>query len=94
MGRVSRVPRPEQAAGGAGGGDAEQMFGCVLSEVARTLWPEKTAANLAVCANCSVRAVEFYLANQREWSGDAIAAIVSEILKRHSMRNVKVTARR
>jgi hypothetical protein len=29
------------------------------------------------------------LGGQRDWSGDAIAAIVAEILKRHSMRNVK-----
>ena len=72
----------------------EQVFGSVLSEVSRTLWPHKTAANIAAAANCSVRAAEFYLAGQRDWSGDAIAAIVSEILKRHAMRNVKVTARR
>jgi hypothetical protein len=71
----------------------EQLFGSVLSQVARTLWPHKTAANIAACANCSVRAAEFYLAGERDWSGDAIAAIVAEILKRHSMRNVSVRAR-
>lgn len=68
----------------------EQTFGCVLSSIARTLWPQKTAANIAACANCSVRAAEFYLAGQRDWSGDAIAAIVGEIMRRHGMRNVKV----
>lgn len=72
----------------------EQLFGSTLSQVARTLWPQKTAANIAAAANCSVRAAEFYLAGDRDWSGDAIAAIVSEILKRHQMRNVKVVARR
>lgn len=74
--------------------DDEQMFGSVLSQVARMLWPQKTAANIAAAANCSVRAAEFYLAGQREWSGNALAAIVTEILRRHSTRNVKVTARR
>lgn len=73
--------------------DDEQLFGSVLSDVARTLWPRKTAENIAAAANCSVRAAEFYLAGERDWSGNALAAIVAEILKRHSMRNVKVTAR-
>ena len=71
----------------------EQLFGSVLSDVARTLWPVKTAANVAAVVGCSERAAEFYLAGQREWSGDALAAIVAEILKRHSMRNFKVRAR-
>lgn len=70
------------------------MFGSVLSDVARMLWPSKTAANVAAVVGCSERAAEFYLAGQREWSGDAIAEIVAEILKRHRMRNVKVSARR
>lgn len=72
----------------------EQVFGSCLGEVARTLWPVKTAANIAAMAGCTERAAEFYLSGQRDWSGDAIAAIVSEILKRHAMRNVRVTARR
>lgn len=71
----------------------EQLFGECLSEVARTLWPSKTAAHIAAAAGCTERAAEFYLAGDREWSGDALAAIVSEILKRHAMRNVKVRAR-
>jgi len=37
---------------------------------------------------------ERYLGGHCEWSGDAIAAIVSEILRRHSMRNVRVAARK
>jgi hypothetical protein len=74
--------------------DDERLFACVLSDVARMLWPQKTAANIAACANCSVRAAEFYLAGQREWSGAAVAAVVAEVLKRHGMRNIKVAPRR
>ena len=72
----------------------EQLFGSCLAEIARTLWPSKTAINIAAAAGCSERAAEFYLSGQRDWSGDAIAAIVSEILQRHKMRNVKVVPRR
>jgi len=72
---------------------AEQMFGSVLADVARILWPTKTAAHIAAATKCSERAAEFWLAGTRDWSGDAIAAIVSEILKRHAMRHVKVAAR-
>lgn len=91
---LSKVPRSEPAEiGRTPVQDAEQLFGSVLADVARTLWPDKTAANIAAAAGCSERAAEFYLAGDREWSGAALAAIVSEILKRHAMRNVKVTAR-
>lgn len=69
------------------------MVGSVLAEVAYVLWPKNTAPNLAVAANCEVRSAERYLAGDREWSGDAIAAIVAEVLKRHSMRNFKVVKR-
>jgi hypothetical protein len=75
------------------GGIDEQSFAAVLSNVARMLWPHKTSAHIAALVGCSVRAAEMYLAGDREWSGDALAAIVSEILKRHSMRNLKVTKR-
>ena len=71
----------------------EQLFGACLADVARTLWPSKTAAHIAAAAGCSERAAEFYLAGEREWSGDALAAIVSEILKRHAMRNVRIVKR-
>lgn len=64
-----------------------------MGDLARLLWPAKTAAKLAAASGCTERAAEFYLAGDRDWSGDAITAIVSEILKRHSMRNVKVTKR-
>jgi hypothetical protein len=76
------------------GRDTDQMVGSVLSDISHTLWPHSTAANVAALCGCTVRAAERYLAGDREWSGDAIAAIVSEILKRHSMRNVKITARK
>jgi hypothetical protein len=65
---------------------SEQLFGDVLSEIASSLWPDNTAANVAAAAGCSVRAVEYYLAGQRDWSGDALAAIVAEIMSRHKMR--------
>ncbi len=72
----------------------EQLFGSTMADIARTLWPENTAPSIAAAAGCSVRAAEFYLAGDRDWSGDALAAIVSEILRRHQMRNVKITARK
>ncbi len=71
----------------------EQSFGSIIGDVARLLWPSKTAAHVAAIVGCSERAAEFYLAGQREWSGDALAAIVAEILKRHGMRNARVVAR-
>lgn len=73
--------------------DPEQSFGSILSDVARLLWPKNTAPHVASIVGCSVRAAEMYLAGDREWSGDALAAIVAEILKRHAMRNVKVIPR-
>jgi hypothetical protein len=72
----------------------DQMVGSVLSDIARTLWPTNTAANIAAEAGCAVRAAERYLGGQREWSADAVAAIIAEILKRRKMRNVRVTARK
>jgi hypothetical protein len=69
------------------------MVGSVLSDVAAALWPTSTAANIAAVVGCSVRAAERYLGGQREWSGDAIAAIVAEILSRHKMRNVRIRVR-
>lgn len=71
----------------------DQMVGDVLTDIAKALWPTKTAPNLAVHAKCEVRSAERYLEGSRDWSGDAIAAIVAEIMRRHSMRNFKVTKR-
>ncbi len=71
----------------------DHLVGDVLSDIARTLWPNKTAEHVAVISDCTVRAAERYLAGDREWSSDALAAIVAEILKRHGMRNARVVAR-
>ena len=71
----------------------EESFGSIFADIARVLWPAKTAANVAATVGCSERAAEFYLSGQREWSGDAIAAITAEILRRHAMRNVRVISR-
>lgn len=95
MGAVSRVPvlerteidRPDCPV-------TDQMVGSVLKDIAEALWPENAAANLAAEIGCAVRTVERYFEGKREWSGDAIAVIVAEILHRHSMRNVKVVAKR
>lgn len=57
------------------------------------LWPAGTAACIADEAGCTVRAAELYLEGKRKWSGDALAAIVAEILKRHGMRHVRVRPR-
>lgn len=71
----------------------DQMVESVLSDIAKTLWPANTAAHVAALVGCEVRSAERYLGGQREWSGDAVAAIVGEILKRHGMRNVRVRAK-
>lgn len=68
--------------------------GDILSEIAkRILWPENTAAHLAAASSCSVRQAERFLGGHSEWSGDATAAIVAEILHRKRIRNVRVAAR-
>lgn len=75
------------------------MVADVLADIAKKLWPENTAAHLAASIigrngkNPDVRTVERYFEGSRDWSGDAVATIVSEILKRHAMRHVKVVAR-
>lgn len=71
----------------------DQLVGSVLKDIAVALWPDNAAAHLAALVGCSVRTIERYFEGSREWSGDAIAAIVSEILRRHAMRHVKVVAR-
>lgn len=73
--------------------DTEQSFGSILGEVAKLLWPDKTAAHIAAAAGCSERAAEFYLAGGREWSSAALAAIIAEVLKRHGMRNFSVKSK-
>ena len=71
----------------------DQMVGDVLSDIARTLWPSKTAENIATCCRCTVRAAERYLAGDREWSGDALASLIAEIMRRHQLRNFRIEAR-
>lgn len=71
----------------------DQMVGNVLADIAYALWPKNTAPNLAAAADCEVRSAERYLEGSRAWSGDAIAAIVAEIMRRHSMRNIKIVKR-
>jgi hypothetical protein len=74
--------------------NGEHVFAFVIADIARMLWPPpKTAAQVAAAIGCSERAAEFYLSGDREWSGDAIAIIVSEILRRHHMRNVRIINR-
>lgn len=80
--------------------DPDHLVAPVLNEIAAALWPKNTAASLASLIvgpdgkHPAVRTIERYLEGSREWSGDAIAAIVAEILRRHSMRNVKIVPKR
>lgn len=84
--RATETDRP-------GGRDTDQMVENVLADIAKALWRKNTAPNLAAVTDCEVRSAERYLEGSRDWSGDAVAAIVAEILRRHKMRNVKVIAR-
>lgn len=95
MRAVSGVPRSEQIESDRQvWRETDRCVGDVLSDIAkRSLWPENTAPNLAAACGCSVRMAERYLGGHCDWSGDAIAAIVAEILKRHAMRNVKIVKR-
>lgn len=72
--------------------DTEESF--VLADVVELLYPApNTAAQLASKLGCSVRNVELYLSGKQKWSGDAVAFIVAEIMRRHHMRNFRVTKR-
>lgn len=76
----------------------DQMVEPFLSNLAYFLWPTNTAPELATAiqragGKCEVRSAERYLAGDRDWSGDAVAALVAEILHRHAVRNIKVTRR-
>lgn len=75
--------------------ETDTSVGDVLADIAKqVLWPENTAPSLATACGCSVRQAERFLGGHCEWSGDAVAAIMSEILLRKGMRNVKVAPRR
>jgi hypothetical protein len=66
---------------------AEQMFARpMLADIAKLLWPDDTAAHLASAIGSTTRAVEFYFAGDRKFSGDAVAAIIAEIMRRHLER--------
>lgn len=76
--------------------ETDQLAGTVLKDIAYMLWPQYTAQCLADeigkarGLECDPRVAERYLGGQRDWSSDAVAVIVAEILKRHAMRNVRV----
>jgi hypothetical protein len=80
--------------------ETDQLAGTVLKDIAYMLWPQYTAQCLAdeigkARGNkCDPRVAERYLGGQRDWSGDVVAVVVTEILKRHAMRNVKVAKRK
>lgn len=75
--------------------ETDTSVGDVLSDIAKfVLWPENTAPNLAAACGCSVRQAERILGGHCDWSGDATAAVIAEILLRKKMRNVRVTARK
>lgn len=64
----------------------EESFASVIGAVARLLWPKGTAAEVAALVGCSVRNAELYLSGTQKWSGDALAVIFAEILRRHLAR--------
>ncbi len=51
-----------------------------FGQVARVLWPRKTAAELAWRARVTERAAKYWISGQREPSAAAIAAIIAEML--------------
>lgn len=58
----------------------ERLFGgCKFGRVVRSLWPHKSAEELAARARCTVRAAEYMLAG-REPTARAIAAVIAEML--------------
>jgi hypothetical protein len=72
----------------------EGSFDTILADIVLLLYPPpNTPAQLAAKLGCSVRNVELYMSGKQKWSGDAIAFIVAEIMRRHAMRNFKVTKR-
>ncbi len=72
--------------------DTEESF--ALADIVELLYPPpNTAAQLASELHCTVRNVELYLSGKQKWSGDAVAFIVAEIMRRHHMRNFKVSKR-
>ena len=81
------------------GREEDHVVSDVLEDIAKALWPKNTAANIASRIigpkgkPVHPRTVERYFEGAREWSGDAIAVMVGEIMRRHGMRNVRVVKR-
>lgn len=74
--------------------DTEGSFDTIIADVVLLLYPPpNTPAQLAAELGCSVRNVELYMSGRQKWSGDAIAFIVAEIMRRHGARNLKITKR-
>ena len=94
MGTASRVPksgtteidRPNEVV-------TDQMVEDAVCDLAWKLWGPNTPAKIAAELQCSPRAIERYMEGKRKWSGEAVALVVEELLRRHRMRNVKVKAR-
>lgn len=94
QGNIRRAVENRPETGRQESRDTDRSVGDVLSNICKlVLWPENTAAYLAAEADCSVRQAERFLGGHCEWSGDAQAAVIAEILRRKKMRNVKVVAR-
>jgi len=73
---------------------SEESFGSIFTDIAVMLWPPpKTAAQVAAAIGCGERNAELCIQGKQNWSGDAVAAIIAEILRRHQVRNVKVARR-
>ena len=73
---------------------SEESFGPIFTDIAILLCPPpKTAAKIANIIGCWERNAEACLAGAQKWSGDAVAAIIAEVLRRHAMRNVKIKSR-
>jgi hypothetical protein len=73
----------------------DRFVGDALAGICKLiLWPENTAAYLAAAAKCSTRQAERFLGGHCEWSGAAQAAVITEVLNRRGMRNVKIVPRR
>lgn len=74
MGELRQIPRQTSSSG------AEQLCSQKFGEVARVLWPQKTAFELAALTGTSERCARYWLAGERQPSTAAIRAVLNEIL--------------
>lgn len=65
----------------------------ILADISRkVLWIDATAPSLAAALGrarrkpCPIRTAERYLGGQRDWSDEALAVIIAEIMRRHLAR--------